>query len=313
MSMPSISLMVIKFLSVQILSLIYLWQRSIPTLDLPTGTYLSMTLWHRLETLDFCSIRWTLTMHYQYEDPEGVSPPPDIEQSRRWRQPPSPIVNRDSSPISEEDRRRRTKARSRSPEHSASWSPSGRQYSPPTNPNNYHHPSANKGNDKASPRSPKGLSGPSKGYEHHTNNMSLRTDMREFSHDNGYSKEPFYSGTQICLPTSVTEAKHNLSVRHSDVKGKRKASGTELDNCVVAEQAVPELPVGQTSKTTLAHAPTNQNKISSSSKIPPRPPRNKSLLDSVKAHLTGNSGSSRSVATSRSLQRGSLFVLSYEL
>lgn len=246
-------------------------------------------------------------MHYQYEAPEGVLPPPDIEQSRRWRQPPSPRVNRDPSPTSEEDKRRRTRARSRSSERSASWSPSGRRYSPSANANNCHHPPANKGNDKSSPDPPKSLSGASNGYGNHPNDMSLNIDMRE-SYDDNYSKEASYPVTGISLPSPVSEVKLDLSIRHSDVKGKRKASGTEYDNSV-AEQAVPELKdVGQTSQQTsaLTHV---QNDISSNSKAPPRPPRNKSFLDSVKAHLAGNSGSSRSAATSRSLQPG-LYVCS---
>ena len=108
----------------------------------------------------------------------------------------------------------------------------------------------------------------------------------------------------------MTEAERNLSARHFDVKGKRKASMTELDNSSAAEQAVPVLEaVSQTSQTSPHYIPqiTDQKEISSSSKVPPRPPRNKSLLDSVKAHLAGNSGSSRGAATSRSLQRGYSF------
>jgi len=232
-----------------------------------------------------------------------VSPPPDIEQSRRWRQPPSPRVTRDPSPTSEEDNRRRTRARPRSSERLASWSPSGRRYSPPTNPNNFHHASASKGNDKSPLHPPKSLSGPSNGHGHHCNNMSLGADMGKPSYDDDYSREASDSGTHISLPSPVTEVKLNLSVRHSDVKGKRKASG---DNDVVAEQAVPELEPGLTSDLSdpRPHVPVDSNEISSNPKAPRRPPRNKSLLDSVKAHLAGNSGSSRSAVTSRSLQRG---------
>ena len=232
-----------------------------------------------------------------------MSPPPDIEQSRRWRQPPSPRVNHDPSPSSEENKRRRTRTRSRSSERSASWSPSGRRYSPPTNPNNSHHTSAHKGNDNGSPHPPKDLSGPSNGHGHHCNNMSLGADMRKPSYDDGYSREASDSGTHISLPSPVTEVKLNFSVRHSDVKGKRKASG---DNDVVAEQAVPELEPGLPFELSdpRPHVPVDPKEISSNSKAPRRPPRNKSLLDSVKAHLAGNNGSSRSAATSRSLQRG---------
>jgi len=133
--------------------------------------------------------------------------------------------------------------------------------------------------------------------------MSLGADMRKPSYDDGYSREASDSGTHISLPSPVTEVKLNLSVRHSDVKGKRKASG---DNDVVAEQAVPELEPGLTSDLSdpRPHVPVDSNEISSNPKAPRRPPRNKSLLDSVKAHLAGNSGSSRSAVTSRSLQRG---------
>ena len=237
-----------------------------------------------------------------------MPPPAVVEQSRRWRQPPSPKGNHDLSPTSEEGKRRHTRARPRSSERSTSWSPSGRRYSSPTSPNSFHHPLANKGNDKSPPQPHKTLSGPSKGYRHRFNDL---TDMRRSSHDNGYSGETFHSGTHTSLPSSsMTEAERNqLSVGHFDVKGKRKASVTELDNSLVAEQAVPELEaLSQTSPQYIPQI-TDQKEISSSSKVPPRPPRNKSLLDSVKAHLAGNSGSSRGAATSRSLQRGSLFVL----
>ncbi|KIM44010.1 hypothetical protein M413DRAFT_25499 [Hebeloma cylindrosporum] len=219
----------------------------------------------------------------QYEAPEGVSPPPDIEQSRRWRQPPSPRATRDPSPPSGHDNRR--------------------TYSPPTIPNNFRRQSANKGNDKGSSHPPKSSSGPSKGYGHHANDMSRHTDMRESPCDDSYSRETFYSGTHGSLPSE--DVKHNLSVRHPDVKGKRKASEPDLDNFVVAEKAVPGLrAVGQTNQSSaLVPVPIDQNEIPSSSKVPPRPPRNKSLLDSVKAHLAGNGASSRRTATSRSLQR----------
>jgi len=232
-----------------------------------------------------------------------MSPPPDIPQSRRWRQP-TIRVNRDPSPPSEEDRRPRARARSRPSERSVSWSPSGRRYSPPTQPNNFRRPSIDRGNNRSPPRYLKNTSLQDKGYGEHSNGVSMHTDTGGYSCDNAYPREPS-SGTCASPASSNKEVEHNpISVQHLDVKGKRKMSEIELDNSSAAELGAVD------HRLILAQVPQipSPQETLSSSKAPPRPPRNKSLLDSVKAHLGVNGGHFAATSRTRHQQGSSLLL-----
>ncbi|KAF8962907.1 hypothetical protein BDZ97DRAFT_1078462 [Flammula alnicola] len=222
---------------------------------------------------------------------------------------------------------RRVRSRSRSSERSGSWSPSGRKYSPTRDSGNWDLPGGQHSRHRLNTSGRR-----HKGYQHHSNDRRdeiLRTDKRKSSYDE--SKVASSSRMRV-TPSSSTEIAEHLPVYavKGDMKGKRQVSGMELTDSL-AEGGVPEFTAGAEILNADctppavrgkhlrndAHEMLDQQDASgrpSSSKVF-RPPRNKSLLDSVKAHLAGNSISSSGLASETAkraqIHRGSFFPTSF--
>ncbi|KDR66930.1 hypothetical protein GALMADRAFT_232322 [Galerina marginata CBS 339.88] len=255
----------------------------------------------------------------QYDTPPGVTPPPDIARSRRWRPPSPPNAVVPSSP----DHRRRPRSRSRSSERSGSWSPSGRQYLSSRNrarfqesegsnrgevENSYHRTKDILQNNGHQPRS-----------KQSQENILLDKESLACEADSQIAES---SKTPI-TSSSFTKNDRHMSIDTEDLsgKGKRKAYGMEITN------TTPN-PAGTTanvrqSETDLAPPGENnlRKRLQDDSGMQPisgrplgsrveRAPRHKSLLDSVKAHLSGNAVPSSTTLAKGTMLQGSHYSMS---
>ncbi|KAJ3512589.1 hypothetical protein NLJ89_g3434 [Agrocybe chaxingu] len=207
----------------------------------------------------------------QYDTPSGV-PPSDVHYSHRWNGPSSSRVPHEPWPPARQSTRRE---RSRSSDRSNSWSPSGRRYTPPPRDEREASWSSNRqyvGQDT------------SRDHSHNVRQPhSCRVDPERMDSTPCSSRrEP----TNSRPPSPRTYS--------TDLKGKQKADGPmsppkgtsdhedSRDRELNLERTPPPIQADDASANHGANrAPTKFTRV----------PRNLSLLDSVKAHLAANLGS----------------------
>jgi len=169
-----------------------------------------------------------------------------MEQSRRWYQPSSSHRPRRRSPSP--PRQQEHRRRSSSSERQTSWSPSGRRYSPPAHDiEDYHPPEGSRRKHRRSPD----------------------------------RKASLPSSSQVQIDDTQGSLK-------SKGKGKQRANASPpseaevgLEPIQVSKLDVDRTPPSNTALTEETQAPSASNIHVRTSK----PPRNRSLLDSVKEHL----------------------------
>lgn len=230
----------------------------------------------------------------QYDTPSHLPQPTDIERSYRWCEP-SPVLLRNEPST---DRRHHSEKRSgsRSSERSTSWSPSGRKYPPTrkTGASGHKRASVSKRNS-SSPR-------PS---------CDMPKSSRRQNEDSGYIGRQIHladaSNTPVASSSSERGKETPILTIEKDVKGKRKADAigmtTSLTDRPESEILEGQPPVMTEKDDKPDHQARNMKPIRSF-----KVPRNRTLLDSVKAHLSvpgGGAQESRADRPSTNLQSSS--------